>query len=166
MAPELLLPQPEIVPKAPIAAAASTNSNGLCSKLLRRRVRPNIASSEPGSNNAKLVCRSLGWCPGNAGIDRAASEPVPIVSVLVTAFPASVTVAGLKEHVSFDGSVPQLGVSVPVKPPIGVKVSVVMPVAPRAMVTLEGAAVTVKPGTATVILRAEDVLLAKLVSPA
>ena len=158
------MPQPESVPKA--QTAARTNSQGVRSNRLPRRDRPNIASSEPGIRKAKLVCRPFDRRPGRAGSDRAASEPVPIVTVLVTTAPASVTVAGLKEHVICDGGVPQLRVSVPVKPPIGLKVRVLVPVVPRAIVRLEGLAVTVKPGTATVTVRAEDVLPVKLLSPA
>lgn len=143
LVPELPLEQPESVPMAAAATKAKAISKGLCSKLLRRRLRPNSASIEPGSSNARLVGRSVERCPGSLGIERAASEPVPIVTVLLTTVPASVTDAGLNEHVVFDGSVPQPSVSVPVKPPTGVKVSVLVPVEPRAMVRVEGFTVTV-----------------------
>jgi hypothetical protein len=96
----------------------------------------------------------------------AVREPVPIVRTSCTAAVAKVTETGLNVQLALAGRVPHDKVRLPVNPPWGVIVRVVVPVEPRAIVRLLGVAVAVKPGATTETVRTLEVLPLKFESPA
>jgi hypothetical protein len=77
---------------------------------------------------------------------------VPTVSVVVGADPpeVAVTLAGEKLQLASVGSAPQLKLNVPVNPPVGVTVMIVVPDEPDWMMRGEGEAASVKLGGGSV----------------
>ena len=91
-----------------------------------------------------------------------------IVSVVVTAVPLGVTVAGLKLQVEFAGNPEQANVVAALKPLSGVTLTVVVVVAPLAMLALDEDRDSAKPGTGavTTTVTAPEIDGALLASPA
>ena len=82
--------------------------------------------------------------PGRLPRDAMAVPVVPIVSVVVSAVEeVTVRLAGAKRHVTSDGSVPQVKLTVPVNPPVGVSVMTVLADEPLLMVRDDGFALSV-----------------------
>lgn len=111
----------------------------------------------------------------NRGPDRApefgcafATDVTPNVTVVFTADPAGVRVAGLKPHARYDGWPEQAKLTVPVKLLIGVTVSVAFTGAELVSVPLLGLMVSEKSGgggTVMVTVTAADVEPEKAVAP-
>ena len=69
---------------------------------------------------------------------------VPMVSVVVSAVDeVTVRLVGMKVHVTSAGSVPQVKLTVPVNPPVGVSVMTVLADEPLLMVRDDGFAMSV-----------------------
>ena len=93
---------------------------------------------------------------------------VPNVRVVLAAVlvPVKVRLVGAKTHVAPVGSVPQLKVTVPEYPPTGVPVMTAVPVEPFTTVRVVGVTAKVMAaGTLTVMVEAEEVAAAKVLSP-
>jgi hypothetical protein len=114
---ELPVPTPELVqldtPPARIANSA-VNSNAF-----RRRLHPSGSNTSP---------KASGKMRHPAGPLERADDPDPPVDISTVTFPVtpplSVSVAGLKRHSAFAGSVPHTNANVPCEPFNGVIVSV------------------------------------------
>ena len=133
----------------------------LCAARRRRRVRPS------GRRRiAATICGAKGR-PGRLRSDEVVAALVLMVRVVVCTVLVAVKarVVGANAHDAEAGRVPQAKVTVPVKPPTGVAVITVEPVAPWTMVRDVGVSATVKVGTTTICVSAAEVLPVKLASP-
>ena len=99
-------------------------------------------------------------------MDWAIDEAVEMVSVEVPGAPLNVTDAGENAHAAPAGNPEQASVTVPLDPPLGVRVSVVVAEPPGATEPEAGLALRLKSSAApTVSATALEVLVAKTLSP-
>ena len=133
----MLLPPHPAIPVMPAAArpAVATSSRIVSHRLpafppafLTRR----ILRVKPRGN--RIMAMNISGSrppPGPLRREAVAAPVVPTVSVVVKgAFEGTVRLLGAKLQVASVGNVPQLKLTVPVKPPVGVSVMTVLPVEP------------------------------------
>ena len=138
-------PHPDIASKpaaARLAIATSSKhpSHGLPAFLMRRMRR-----MKPSGSRIRAANSAGSTVPAGSLTRAAVAVPVvPIVSVVVSAEEeGTVRLVGANVHVTFEGSVPQAKLTVPVNPPVGVSVITVDPVEPVLMVSEDGFALSV-----------------------
>ena len=166
---ELFEPPPQPAnPKIAIAKRAAIASN------LGRTADPaaqaaNTTASKKTENNTPTTGVGLVRAQGSrAGVNIAVPAEVVIVTVVDTAAPLGVTVAGLNAHAAPCGSPEHTKLVVAVKPPDGVSMIVAFAELPAATVPLAGLTASVKSGVGappTVTVTAVDVDDANVPSP-
>lgn len=129
--------------------------------MARRRAAISIKQK-----NGIPAIASAGPCEREGSV-RAAISFVPIVRVEVCAVPVPVNVRVELERLQLrcKGSVPQDNVAAPLKPPVGVSVTVAVPVNPRGTVREAGFTADCSEGAVTVCVSPREVEFAKPFTP-
>ncbi len=147
-------------------AAKSADRKPRSRPLRRSRRRRSSVPAPPSSRQARISC--------DERFGRAGSVSAPVLTLVAmfrvvdTALPVGVMLAGEKLQVDAAGRPEQTKLTAWLNPPVGVTVSVALPVWPRAIVRVAGLAATVKDGGAaeTVTVTAAEDDTPKLLSPA
>jgi len=147
-------PEPPQAERTLMPANSKTISRLARSSVLRRRFT--CQCERPKHRN---VARASPCHPAGVLIDAVVDAVVEMVRLIVAGvLPESESVAGANVHDALPGSELHEKLIVPLNPPVGMMVRVVVAVWPAIMVADEGEAVTVKSGTTTAIFIAAEVL--------